>query len=50
MAKMLTKHLMSSPKVKMDDGTEEEHKVVKGDAAAVKEPGAVDPEQVGARG
>ena len=32
----LTKHLMSSPKVKMDDGTEEEHKAVKGDAAAVK--------------
>jgi cytochrome c len=32
----LTKFLTSSPKVKMDDGTEEEHKVVKADAAQVK--------------
>ncbi|HWI83776.1 c-type cytochrome [Ramlibacter sp.] len=32
----LTKFLTTGPKVKMDDGTEEEHKVVKGDAATVK--------------
>jgi cytochrome c len=32
----LTKFLTTGPKVKTDDGTEEEHKVVKGDAAQVK--------------
>ena len=32
----LTEFLTKSPKVKMDDGTEEEHKAVKGDAAQVK--------------
>jgi len=32
----LTEFLTKSPKVKMDDGSEEEHKAVKGDAAQVK--------------
>jgi cytochrome c len=32
----LTKFLTTGPKVKMDDGTQEEHKVVKADAASVK--------------
>jgi cytochrome c len=32
----LTEFLTKGPKVKMDDGTEEEHKVIKGDAAQVK--------------
>ena len=32
----LVKHLTSSPKVKLEDGTEEEHKAIKGDAAEVK--------------
>ena len=32
----LTKQLTSSPMVKLDDGTEEEHKVFKGDPAAMK--------------
>lgn len=32
----LTKHLSSSPKVKLEDGTEEEHKAIKGDPADVK--------------
>jgi cytochrome c len=30
----ITKFVSSSPKVKLDDGTEEEHKVLKGDDAA----------------
>lgn len=34
-AKLVT-FLTTGPKVKMDDGTQEEHKVVKGDAAQVK--------------
>ena len=32
----LVKHLTTSPMVKLDDGTEEEHKAFKGDAAAMK--------------
>jgi cytochrome c len=32
----LTKHLSTSPMVKLDDGSEEEHKVFKGDPAAMK--------------
>lgn len=32
----LTTFLTTGPKVKMDDGSQEEHKVVKGDAASVK--------------
>lgn len=32
----LVKHLSTSPKVKLEDGTEEEHKAIKGDAAEVK--------------
>lgn len=32
----LMKHLTSSPKVKLEDGTEEEHKAIKGDPEAVK--------------
>lgn len=31
----LKKHLTSTPKVKLDDGTEEEHKAIKGDEATV---------------
>jgi len=32
----LKKQLTTSPKVKLDDGTEEEHKAFKGDAASMK--------------
>ena len=32
----LTKQLTSAPMVKLDDGSEEEHKVFKGDPAAMK--------------
>jgi len=32
----LNKALTSSPKVKLDDGTEEEHKAIKADAAGIK--------------
>lgn len=32
----LIKQMTTSPKVKLDDGTEEEHKALKADAAAVK--------------
>ena len=32
----LTKQLTTSPMVKLDDGTEEEHKAFKGDAASMK--------------
>ena len=32
----LNKSLTSSPKVKLDDGTEEEHKAIKADAAGIK--------------
>lgn len=32
----LMKHLTSSPKVKLEDGTEEEHKAIKGDPEAVR--------------
>jgi len=32
----LTTFLTTGPKVKMDDGTQEEHKIVKADAATVK--------------
>jgi cytochrome c len=30
------KNMTTAPKVKLDDGTEEEHKVIKGDPAAIK--------------
>lgn len=32
----ITKNLTTNPKVKLDDGTEEEHKALKADAAAMK--------------
>lgn len=32
----LQKNLTTNPKVKLDDGTEEEHKALKADAAAIK--------------
>lgn len=32
----LNKSMTSSPKVKLDDGTEEEHKAIKADAAGIK--------------
>jgi cytochrome c len=32
----IIKSMTSSPKVKLDDGTEEEHKAIKADAAATK--------------
>jgi cytochrome c len=35
-AESLKKQMTSSPKVKLDDGSEEEHKVFKGDPAAMK--------------
>jgi cytochrome c len=34
--KSLEKNLTTTPKVKLDDGTEEEHKALKADAAAMK--------------
>jgi cytochrome c len=34
--KSLEKNLTTNPKVKLDDGTEEEHKALKADAAAMK--------------
>lgn len=32
----LTKQMTTGPKVKLDDGTEEEHKIFKGDEASMK--------------